>query len=107
MTFSHWCKAAIQRGVLMYAAFVFFCLLMALPAWAGAAPERLKLAVGQRGNWDTSVAEVGYRAGIFRKHGLELEILYTDGGGETLQAVISRGVDVGVEIGRASCRERV
>ena len=41
--------------------------------------ETLKLAVGQRGNWDTSVAELGQRAGIFKKHGLELEILYTVG----------------------------
>jgi NitT/TauT family transport system substrate-binding protein len=89
----------ISRGALMRAAFVFLCLLIAFPAFAGAAPERLKLAVGQRGNWDTSVAEVGHRAGIFRKHGLELELLYTDGGGETLQAIISRGVDVGVGVG--------
>jgi len=48
----------------------------------------LKLAVGQRGNWDTSVAEVGQRLGVFKKHGLNLEILYTQGGGETQQAVI-------------------
>lgn len=68
---------------------------LAMPAWA----ETLKLAVGQRGNWDTSVAELGQRAGIFKKHGLELEILYTSGGGETQQAVVSRSVDVGVAAG--------
>lgn len=68
---------------------------LAIPAWA----ETLKLAVGQRGNWDTSVAELGQRAGIFKKHGLELEILYTAGGGETQQAVIARSVDVGVAAG--------
>ncbi len=70
-------------------------IALALPAWA----ETVKLAVGQRGNWDTAVAELGQRAGIFRKHGLELEILYTAGGGETLQAVLSRSVDVGVAAG--------
>jgi NitT/TauT family transport system substrate-binding protein len=59
----------------------------------------LKLAVGQRGNWDTSVAEVGQRGGIFKKHNLSLEILYTQGGGETQQAVISGSVDVGVAAG--------
>ncbi|MDQ6619831.1 MAG: ABC transporter substrate-binding protein, partial [Pseudomonadota bacterium] len=53
------------------------------------AQETLKLAVGQRGNWDTSVGEVGQRLGIFKKHGLTLELLYTQGGGETQQAVIS------------------
>ena len=62
----------------------------------GSAQVTLKLAVGQRGNWDTSVGELGQRAGIFKKHGLELEILYTQGGGETQQAVISGSVDIGV-----------
>lgn len=61
--------------------------------------DKLKLAVGQRGNWDTSVSEVGQRAGIFKKHGLELEIVYTQGAGETLQATISGSVDIGVAAG--------
>ena len=61
--------------------------------------DTLKLAVGQRGNWDTSVSEVGQRAGIFKKHGLELEIVYTQGAGETQQAVISGSVDIGVAAG--------
>jgi len=71
--------------------------------WAAAhdaaAQDALKIAVGQRGNWDTSVSELGQRAGIFKKHGLTLEILYTQGGGETQQAVISGSVDVGVAAG--------
>jgi NitT/TauT family transport system substrate-binding protein len=89
--------------VLRQALRVIAPLLIALalfvdPALAQA-QERLKLAVGQRGNWDTSVAELGQRSGIFKKHGLDLQILYTDGGGETLQAVLSRSVDVGVGVG--------
>jgi NitT/TauT family transport system substrate-binding protein len=60
------------------------------------AAESLKLAVGQKGNWDTSVAELGQRAGIFGKHDLELDILYTQGSGETLQAVLSRSAEIGV-----------
>ena len=67
-----------------------------LPA---AAQDTLKLAVGQRGNWDTSVSELGQRVGIFKKHGLALEILYTQGGGETQQAVVSGSVDIGVASG--------
>jgi NitT/TauT family transport system substrate-binding protein len=63
------------------------------------AQDTLKLAVGQRGNWDTSVSEVGQRAGIFKKHGLTLEIVYTQGAGETQQAVISGSVDIGVAVG--------
>jgi NitT/TauT family transport system substrate-binding protein len=63
------------------------------------AEDTLKLAVGQRGNWDTSVAELGQRAGIFKKQGLALELLYTQGSGETQQAVISGSVDIGVAVG--------
>jgi NitT/TauT family transport system substrate-binding protein len=67
---------------------------------AGASAEdTLKLAVGQRGNWDTSISEVGQLAGIFKKHGLVLEIVYTSGAGETQQAVISGSVDIGVAAG--------
>jgi NitT/TauT family transport system substrate-binding protein len=66
---------------------------------AASAEDTLKLAVGQRGNWDTAVAELGKQTGIFKKHGLNLEILYTQGGGETQQAVISGSVDIGVAAG--------
>jgi ABC-type nitrate/sulfonate/bicarbonate transport system substrate-binding protein len=74
--------------------------VMLLGATAGAsADDKIKLAIGQRGNWDTSVSEVGQRAGIFKKHGLELEIVYTNGAGETQQAVISGSVDLGIAAG--------
>ncbi len=73
-------------------------LLLAAPILAHA-QDTLKIAAGQRGNWDTSVAEVGQRAGIFKKHGLVLEILWTQGAGETQQAVISGSVEIGVGTG--------
>jgi len=74
-------------------------LALALTVIAAQAQDTLKLAVGQRGNWDTSVAEVGQKLGIFKKHNLVLEPLYTQGGGETQQAVISGSVDIGVAAG--------
>ncbi len=74
-------------------------LALAIASTASQAQDTLKVAAGQRGNWDTSVAEVGQRAGIFKKHGLTLDILYTQGGGETQQAVISGSVDIGVAPG--------
>jgi ABC-type nitrate/sulfonate/bicarbonate transport system substrate-binding protein len=70
--------------------------LFASPAQA---EDTVKLAVGQRGNWDTSVSEIGQRAGIFKKHGLVLDIVYTQGAGETQQAVISGSVDLGIAAG--------
>jgi NitT/TauT family transport system substrate-binding protein len=65
-------------------------------AQAASAEDTVKLAVGQRGNWDTSVSEIGQQAGIFKKHGLKLEMVYTNGSGETQQAVISGSVDLGI-----------
>ena len=73
-----------------------FVTLLALPALA---QDKLKVAVGQRGVWENSVSELGQDAGIFKKHGLQLEVLYTQGGGETQQAVISGSVDIGIGVG--------
>ena len=70
-----------------------------LAAGAARAQDSLKLAVGQRGNWENAIAELGQRAGIFKKHGLVLDILYTQGSGETQQAVISGSVDIGTGVG--------
>jgi NitT/TauT family transport system substrate-binding protein len=86
-----------RRKLLACVASATVALLAGLPA--ASAQDKLKLAVGQRGNWDTSISEVGQRAGIFKKHGLELELLYTQGAGETQQAVISGSVDIGVAVG--------
>ena len=72
---------------------------LALSGSAALADDTIKLAIGQRGNWDTSVSEVGQRMGIFKKHGLVLDIVYTQGAGETQQAVISGSVDIGIAAG--------
>jgi ABC-type nitrate/sulfonate/bicarbonate transport system substrate-binding protein len=78
---------------------VVAALALAAGVAGASAEDTLKLAVGQRGNWDTSISEVGQLAGIFKKHGLVLEIVYTSGAGETQQAVISGSVDIGVAAG--------
>jgi NitT/TauT family transport system substrate-binding protein len=86
---------AAAAALFLFAPFLFACS----PSSEG--EETLKLAIGQRGNWDTSVPELGQRAGIFAKHRLKLELLYTQGGGETQQAVIAGGVDIGIAAGSA------
>ena len=63
--------------------------------------EPLKVASPQRGSWEGAIPELGKQAGIFQKHGVDLEILYTSGGGETLQVVISGAVDIGLSAGTA------
>jgi ABC-type nitrate/sulfonate/bicarbonate transport system substrate-binding protein len=60
------------------------------------AEDQLKVAIGQRGGWEQCVSELGQNAGIFKKHGLVLETLYTQGSGETIQIVLSGSVDVGI-----------
>jgi NitT/TauT family transport system substrate-binding protein len=72
---------------------------LALGMSSAFAQDTLKLAIGQRGNWENAMPELGQKAGIFKKHGLNLEILYTQGGGETQQAVISGSVDIGIGVG--------
>jgi NitT/TauT family transport system substrate-binding protein len=63
------------------------------------AQDLLKLAIGNRGVWETSITEIGQDAGIFKKHGLILDPLYTQGTGETQQAVISGSADIGISVG--------
>src|SRR5262245_18448515 len=75
-------------------------LPLALPT-VTAAQDTLKLAIGQRGNWEQSAPEIGSRAGIFKKYDLNIERTYTAGAGETLQAVIAGAVDIGTGVGPA------
>jgi len=77
---------------------VILTSILALSVPAGAA-DQLKATLGQRGNWDTAVIELGTKAGIFKKHDLEIETIYTSGSGETLQPVISGSVDLGFAVG--------
>jgi NitT/TauT family transport system substrate-binding protein len=88
-----------MRGLHAGRALLVLVLVLALGASAASAEDMLKIAVGARGVGETFVAELGQNAGIFRKHGLTLEILYTQGGGETQQVVISNSAQIGVATG--------
>jgi ABC-type nitrate/sulfonate/bicarbonate transport system substrate-binding protein len=74
-------------------------IMLAVASGPAAADDLLRLAIGQRGLWDSAIAELGQGAGIFPRHGLALQVVYTSGGGETQQAVISGSVDIGVAAG--------
>lgn len=63
------------------------------------AEDTIKVAVGARGLGETFVPELGQTAGIFKKHGLSLDYFYTQGGGETQQAVIANSAQIGVGSG--------
>jgi NitT/TauT family transport system substrate-binding protein len=81
---------------------VALAALLAGAADAAVAQDTLKIAVGQRGGWEQCVSELGQNAGIFKQQGLALDVLYTQGSGETLQSVISASVDVGIGVGTHS-----
>jgi NitT/TauT family transport system substrate-binding protein len=74
---------------------------LALASHPAAAEDQLKIAIGQINNWENQAPTLGQDAGIFKKHGLVLEIVGTQGAGETIQAVISGSTDIGAGVGAA------
>jgi NitT/TauT family transport system substrate-binding protein len=79
-------------------------IVLSIFALAGAirnadAEDTLKVAVPQKGAWDAGVVELGQRAGIFKKHDLNLDILYTVAGPESIQAMIAGSIDIAVASG--------
>ena len=74
---------------------------LALAAVPAAAEDTLKLVIGQINNWENQAPTLGQDIGIFKKHGLVLENVGTQGAGETIQAVISGSADIGAGVGAA------
>ncbi len=66
---------------------------------ASLAAEKLKIAVPQKGFWDSSWVEFGQVAGFFKDAGLELEVFYTEGGAQTVATVVSGSVDIALSNG--------
>src|SRR5262245_12394627 len=66
---------------------------------AALAQDTLRVAAGLGGTWENSFSELGQNAGFFKRHGIRLDIVYTQGAGETQQAVISGSADIGTGVG--------
>ena len=73
--------------------------LIAAMSQAARSQQTLKVAIPQRGAWDAGIADLGVRGGIFKKHGLDLEILYVQAGPESIQAVIGGSMDIATAAG--------
>lgn len=73
--------------------------LTAAASSAALAQDKVRAAVGQRGNFDTLFISQGIEAGIFKRENLEVEITWTRGGAETLQAVITNSADLAIANG--------
>jgi NitT/TauT family transport system substrate-binding protein len=74
-------------------------LALTVASRVAVADDTLKVAVPQKGAWDAGIAELGERGGIFKKRGLDLDILYTTAGPESIQAMIAGSIDISVASG--------
>jgi NitT/TauT family transport system substrate-binding protein len=66
---------------------------------SSAVAEKLKIAIPQRGFWDSEFVEFAQKRGSFAKEGLEVEIFWTSGGSETLQTVMTGSADIAMSNG--------
>src|SRR6516225_2337756 len=72
--------------------FVLLIGLIAIAATDAATAETLKVAVAQRGFWNSTFIDVGLKQGYFKD--LDIDILYTEGGASTLTPVIAGSIDI-------------
>ncbi len=73
--------------------------VFAIASVPSADAETLRVAVAQRGFWNSTFIDVGLKQGYFKAAGLELEILYTEGGASTLTPVIAGSIDIAMTNG--------
>jgi NitT/TauT family transport system substrate-binding protein len=73
--------------------------LIAIASANSAVAETLKVAVAQRGFWNSSFIEFARQQGFFKAEGLEIEILYTQGGASTLTPVVAGSMDIAMTNG--------
>ena len=69
-----------------------FALLLGLDRCRSACTagaETLKVAVAQRGFWDSTIVDIAEKQGFFKEAGLDIEVFYTEGGASTLDAAAS------------------
>jgi NitT/TauT family transport system substrate-binding protein len=62
--------------------------------------EKIRVANSQKGLWDTTLIVYAEEAkGFFKEAGIELDMMWTDGGADTQQAIISGSLDIGLSTG--------
>ena len=76
------------------------CLVAATIALFGstanaAAEDQLKIVIDERGPWNLAAPELGQQAGIFKKHGIILDLTYSEAERE---AVLDHKADIGLGI---------
>jgi NitT/TauT family transport system substrate-binding protein len=66
-------------------------LALASPALAA---DKLKIAISQKGLWDTAVAYFAVERGFFKAENLDVSYIFTSGGSETIQTLVSGSTDI-------------
>src|SRR5262245_66251202 len=70
---------------------------MLTPGLQASAEDALKVTVAHRGSWETAAPHLGQQAGIFKKHGIVLDLTYADDDPEV--PVTCGHADAGVGVG--------
>lgn len=81
--------------------FSALALIAPLAVGAARAEDTLKMVMGQINNWENQSPSLGQEVGIYKKHGVVVEMTGSQGAGETVQAVISGSADLGGGVGVA------
>lgn len=61
--------------------------------------QKIRVAVGAKGLGESVVTEAAQKQGFFKDRGLDVEVFYTSGSGETMQTVIGGSAEFGVATG--------
>lgn len=77
--------------------YVAVVLLALMPR--ASAEDPLKVAVARHGGWESAPVELGQQAGMFKKHGIALDLVYLKGSKEVEHRVISGSAEVGLAVG--------
>ncbi len=75
------------------------CVLPILTTQPSTAADEVKVASSLKGFWDTTMVQFGQERQMFAAEGINIDVVWTSGGSEILQAVISGAVDVGIGTG--------
>jgi NitT/TauT family transport system substrate-binding protein len=91
----------VSTDIGRFAARAALAIAVALPSLALPAAADTALNVGKaQTNADSIITvDVGNDAGIFKKHGLDLQIINLDGGSKLVQAMTAGSVDIGIGAG--------
>ncbi len=70
--------------------------LVSTPVFAN---DRVRVALGNPGVGETEICDLAKDRGFFAKHGLDVDIQYTQGSAETIQVVLAGGADIAASVG--------